>query len=177
MDITLVRYSASADASASLSSATSAVIQAEVIAVAELFYAAVHSIDDVVYSTAQRHAWAPYPIDYAKWQRRLTRKRPWLALAEGQVVGFAELDDDGHIDCMYTAPNYQRYGIASALYAVLEQHAIALALPRLYVEASYLAQPFFFKQGFRQRQQNVVERNGEQLVNFTMEKWLSSSPS
>ncbi|MCH1925137.1 GNAT family N-acetyltransferase [Shewanella sp. C31] len=85
------------------------------------------------------------------------------------MVGFIELDDDGHIDCMYTAPNYQRCGIASALYAVLEQHAIALALPRLYVEASYLAQPFFFKQGFRRLDKNVVDRNGTQLLNFTME--------
>ncbi|MCH1917921.1 GNAT family N-acetyltransferase [Shewanella sp. A3A] len=138
MDITIVRYSASADASERLSPATVDANQAYATAVAELFYAAVHNIDDALYSPAQRHAWAPYPIDYAKWLQRLTFKRPWLALSEGQVVGFIELDDDGHIDCMYTAPNYQRCGIASALYAVLEQHAIALALPRLYVEASYL---------------------------------------
>lgn len=177
MGITIVRYSASADASERLGPVTVDANQAYATAVAELFYAAVHSIDDALYSTAQRHAWAPYPIDYAKWQQRLTSKRPWLALSEGHVVGFIELDDDGHIDCMFTAPNYQRCGIASALYAVLEQHAIALALPRLYVEASYLALPFFLKQSFRQLALNVVDRNGTQLVNFTMEKWLNSAAS
>ncbi|MCH1925136.1 hypothetical protein L9G74_00735 [Shewanella sp. C32] len=67
MDITIVRYSASADASLRLNSAVSAVNQAYASEVVELFYAAVHSIDDALYSNAQRHAWAPYPIDYAKW--------------------------------------------------------------------------------------------------------------
>lgn len=67
MDITIVRYSASADATAKLSAVTVDANQAYASEVAELFYAAVHSIDDALYSNAQRHAWAPYPIDYAKW--------------------------------------------------------------------------------------------------------------
>ncbi|MCH1917920.1 hypothetical protein L9G15_00570 [Shewanella sp. A3A] len=40
-----------------------------------------------------------------------------------------------------------------------------------------LVQPFFLKHGFRQLDKNVVERNGELLLNFTMEKWLNVSAS
>lgn len=143
-------------------------------AIAELFYAAVHSIDPAVYSKVQQHAWAPYPIDYAQWQQRLAVKKPWLAFADGELLGFIELEADGHIDCLYVHPEFQGQGVATALY----QHVLALAcqqnIPRLYVEASILARPFFCRQGFAEIKRNSVVRGEQTLTNFSMEKWLAT---
>lgn len=60
-------------------------------AVTELFHSSVHAIDPTLYSEAQKEAWAPTPPEYAHWARRLTRKRPYLAVIDGRIVGFMEL--------------------------------------------------------------------------------------
>ena len=171
MPLSILRYPLSVADSAGARSVEQ--VSDAATAVAELFYAAVHSIDSAVYSKAQQHAWAPYPIDYAKWQQRLALKKPWLAFADSQLCGFIELDADGHIDCLYVHPQHQGCGVARALYQQLEQQAKLQGISRLTVEASKLAQPFFRQQGFNTLWQNLVQRGEQQLVNFSMEKYLA----
>lgn len=83
--------------------------------IADVFYQAVHSIDSSIYSEEQKRAWAPSPIDYEKWKKRLEIKRPYLLLINDHIAGFIELELDGHIDCTYVLPNFQRKGVASTL--------------------------------------------------------------
>lgn len=78
--------------------------------ITDLFYQSVHAIDPSVYTPEQKEAWAPTPPDYAAWSKRLDEKRPLVAIINGQVAGFIELDTDGHIDCTYTHPNFQGMG-------------------------------------------------------------------
>ncbi len=140
--------------------------------VADLFHDAVHAVDGKVYSNDQKEAWAPTPPDYRAWRDRLELKRPLLALVGDRVAGFIELDSDGHIDCCYTHPDFQRKGIASALYRRTERSALQQGLARLFVEASIVAEPFFAGRGFRRLRQNTVYRNGRCLINYSMEKSL-----
>ncbi|GGO77019.1 acetyltransferase [Marinobacterium nitratireducens] len=141
-------------------------------ALADLFHRAVHGIDPAVYNRHQQEAWAPTPPDYEFWQRRLDAKKPWLAIDAQRIAGFIELDRDGHIDCLYVDPGYQRRGVAALLYAHLEVSAREQRIGRLYVEASLIARPFFERQGFRVLCRNEVRRSGQGLVNFAMEKML-----
>ncbi|MCG7535988.1 GNAT family N-acetyltransferase [Pseudoalteromonas sp. OOF1S-7] len=140
--------------------------------ITDLFHAAVHAIADEVYDQQQKALWAPSPPDYAFWSRRLEQKQPWVALSNGQVVGFIELDHDGYIDCTYVHPDYQGMGVAGALYDQVETQAITRGLSRLYVEASKPARRFFAARGFIQIKQNHIERQGIVLSNFLMEKRL-----
>jgi len=142
--------------------------------IAELFHQSVHAIDPSIYSPEQKEAWAPTPVDHKRWAERVKRKQPWIALIDGRVAGFMELDADGHIDCAYTHPDFQRRGVASALYAQLLAQARARNLTRLHVEASHLAKPFFERRGFALVRKNEVQRNGVLLVNFLMEKELKA---
>ncbi len=141
--------------------------------IADLYHASVHGTAHTHYSTKQLEAWAPTPPDYAWWGERLSRKKPFLALEGGQVVGFIELEADGHIDCLYTHKDFQRRGVAGRLYRFAEEEAIRRGLQRLYVEASLMACPFFEKRGYTVRTRNQFVRRGVELVNFTMEKNLS----
>ncbi len=143
-------------------------------AVADLFHAAVHAIDPAIYDAAQKAVWAPTPPDYEFWARRLEHKRPWLAFIDGRVAGFIELDADGHIDCTYVHPDFQRRGVATALYRHLEAEALKRGIKRLYVEASCVAESFFIQQGFQRIAENCVERGGVRLVNYTMDKWIDT---
>lgn len=139
--------------------------------VAELFYQSVHAIAPSLYTAEQKEAWAPTPVDYAAWSERLKAKQPLLAFIENRVAGFIELDDDGHIDCTYTHPDFQGRGVASALYERLLEDARARNIKRLYVEASLIAKPFFEHRGFSVIKKNEVQRNGVLLVNFSMERY------
>lgn len=140
--------------------------------IAALYHASVHAIDPTIYSKEQQEAWAPTPPDDAYWAKRLRLTKPFVAIMEGHIVGFMELENDGHIDCAYTHPSYQKQGVMTRLY----EHALTLAhhakMPRLYVEASLLIKPFFEKHGFVTLHANEVFRNGCLLTNETMEKKL-----
>ncbi|GGO73018.1 GNAT family N-acetyltransferase [Bowmanella pacifica] len=141
-------------------------------ALTDIFYAAVHGPALEYYSQAQADAWAPMPKNYAAWQARFDCHPPFVALQGDKLVGFMTLEPDGHIDVAYSHPAHQRQGIATALYHHLQAQALTLHLPMLYVEASYLARPFFAKQGFSLVRENQVERGGQILVNFSMQKRL-----
>lgn len=136
--------------------------------IADLYHRAVHAIDRSIYTAEQQEAWAPTPPDYAYWAQRLKAKRPWMAIIDGRVVGFMELEADGHIDCAYTHPDFQGRGVASALYQHLLAEAGRRGIGRLYVEASLIARPFFEHRGFVVVQENAVQRRGVSMINFTM---------
>lgn len=140
--------------------------------VTDLFHRAVHAVDPKLYSPEQQEAWAPTPPDYEFWQSRLKARQPLLAMDGDRLAGFIELESDGHIDCFYVDPDYQHRGVGTQLYERIEKRARRAGVERLFVEASLLARPFFEKRGFRVLCRNEVCRNGQSLVNFTMEKRL-----
>ncbi|MDH2436367.1 GNAT family N-acetyltransferase [Pokkaliibacter sp. MBI-7] len=143
---------------------------------ADLFTLAVQHIDDAVYSAAEKAAWAPQPPDYERWQQRLAGKRPWVAVCQEMPIGFIELDADGHIDCAYVHPDWQRCGVMTALYRFLETAALVQGLGRLYVDASEVALSFFAGQGFTLLSKNHLRRGEQTLVNYRMEKCLTAKP-
>ena len=145
------------------------------IEIADLFHQSVHAIDPSVYTPEQKEAWAATPPDYAKWSLRLDEKRPFVAIVNGCVAGFIELDADGHIDCTYTHPDFQGMGVASALYERLLSEARLNNIERLYVEASFIAKPFFEHRGFTVIKENTLQRNGVTLINVIMERYISVS--
>ena len=115
--------------------------------IADLYHASVHAIDEDTYTKAEQEAWAPTPPNYEAWVNRLNIKKPFLAVADEKVLGFIELEDDGHI-------------------------AKQKSLKRLWVEASKVARPFFEAKGFVTVRENKVMRNNVILTNYTMEKIL-----
>ncbi|UTW13133.1 GNAT family N-acetyltransferase [Marinobacterium rhizophilum] len=142
--------------------------EADCRAIADLFHAAVHAIDDTQYSAAQREAWAPTPPEYGSWRRRLAETQPWVAEHNGATVGFIELEPHGHIDCLYVHPAFQRRGIAGRLLHHLLGQARDLGITQLSVEASKPARAFFEAHGFRLQSENRVIRRGQVLVNSTL---------
>lgn len=140
-------------------------------AVAELFTEAVHAISEQLYSVEQKLAWAPLPINYQLWRKRLRPERCYLALDGANLLGFIELEGD-YIDCFYVAPRYQGQRVGWKLYQHVESLARQQHQPRLRVDASLVAKGFFFQQGFEQVSSNQVARNGQMLTNVSLQKPL-----
>ena len=96
-----------------------------------------------------------------------------MAERDGTLIGFAELENNDHIDMVYVAPEAARQGVATALLQALERHAREIGIGRLFVEASETALPFFTRMGFGTPRRRELERDGVKLHNYAMEKALA----
>lgn len=102
------------------------------------------------YAPAQVAVWRDQGPDLAgMWRRLGDGRRTWVAVNEDDaVVGFVDLEADGHIDLLYVDPAAGGRGVAAALLDRLEAEAAAAGLKRLYVEASETARPVLLKRSF-----------------------------
>ena len=141
--------------------------------IAQLFHDTVRTVNLGDYSQLQVEAWAPDDLDFRNWAEACADRFTVVAEAEeGTIGGFAELQDDGHIDCFYCHQDYQRRGIGRLLYTAIEQQAQSLGLDDLTVEASITSKPFFERMGFSSVQEQTVSCRGQSFINYKMEKTL-----
>jgi putative acetyltransferase len=117
--------------------------------------------------------WAPSNQDMKSWAERLTQKNPFIAKLDGQIVGMAEIEQDGFIDYFYVHPKWQGRGIGKALLATLESEAIKAGVKTMLADVSVTAQPFFLSQGFsiKEAKSNVIL--GHPAPNFRMQKTMA----
>ena len=135
--------------------------------IAELFRRAVLHIEASHYSDSEKAAWIQGADNAAFWQKRIGRGCIRLAAQNDRILGFIEyLPEQNHLDCLFTDPDHQRQGVASALLsAVLPQTD---ADKTVTTDVSAAALPFFKKQGFILQHQNQIQRNGLVLINYRM---------
>lgn len=134
---------------------------------ARLFYDTVHSVCDGDYTPEQLSVWADGNIDLSKWNASFLEHRTLVAVVDGKIAGFGDMDERGYLDRLYVGKDFQRRGVASALCAALEDGSFA---PTFTTHASITAKPFFQKRGYRVLKEQQVERKGVLLTNFVMEK-------
>jgi GNAT superfamily N-acetyltransferase len=144
-------------------------------ALTEIFYSAVDSLSGDGYSQQELRAWAPLPIDYDSWKRRLDQHQPWVAVLHSSPIGFISLLPDGMVGLAYVHRAFQRKGVASKLYEALENEARSANLRYLHVEASHAAKPLFERLGYTVVGCNRKIRNGLPLINWQMTKNLLST--
>jgi len=142
---------------------------------ARLFYDAVHIGAANFYDEPQREAWVPKIPDPAIWRDRLMSQHTYVAKSDGKIVGFMTVTSEGYIELAFVAPNYIGKGVAKCLYTFIEERAIQHGIKRLYSEASYLAKPFFERQGWQVVKKQSIKRANIILTNFVMEKYLEQT--
>lgn len=140
----------------------------------QLYHDTTHIINSRDYTPEQCERWAPALTDMTEWKRRIRAKNPFVAVENGKILGFAELENDGHIDYFYCDHERQRRGIGSRLYEAIENEARRMEIPRLHAAVSVSAKAFFLRMGFRvvKEQDNLI--CGAVAPNFIMEKALTA---
>jgi len=144
-------------------------------AVMRLFFETVHAVNCADYSAEQLDAWAPQPLeemDQRRWSTTLRNNFTFVAELKGDVIGFGELEPNGHIDRFYCHKNFQRQGVGILILRAIEDKAELLQLERLIAEVSITARPFFASKGFREICEQEVEVRGVTMRNYVMEKLL-----
>lgn len=136
--------------------------QAEILS---LFYETVHTVNARDYNEKQLDAWAPKDNDYKHLKSALRNNLTLLAIEDGKITGFADIDENGYLDHLFVHKDYQRRGIASALCSRIEE-----GFKRIETHASITARPFFEKRGYVVVKTQDVKIRGEILRNYVMEK-------
>lgn len=136
---------------------------------AELFYQTVHSINAKDYTEEQLNAWATGNVDIEKWNQSLSNHFSLVAMKDGIITGFGDIDKTGYLDRLYVHKDYQNQGIATAICDKLE-HAFQVSNITTY--ASITAKPFFLHRGYKIIKEQQVTRSNILLINYVMEKQL-----
>lgn len=139
----------------------------------QLFFQTVHTINRKDYSQSQCDAWAPKEYDQKEWANNLKHNFTLVAVAQDDIVGFADMDGNGYIEHLFVHANYQGRGVASGLMKAIEVQAIEQGFAKLRAQVSVTAQPFFTKCGFFIVKKQHKKHRGEVFINYTMVKKLS----
>ncbi len=134
-----------------------------------LFRDTIRRVNRRDYTAAQVEAWAQPDLTVHAWSARL-RDATFVVEADGQIVAFAELDPDGHIDCFFCHADWQGQGLGSLLMEHLVREARAAGAESLYAEVSLTARPFFERKGFAVEMQQEVPVGKQRLTNFRMRR-------
>jgi putative acetyltransferase len=135
----------------------------------EIFLRAIREVASKDYSPEQVAAWAKVD-DPQIWAQYRANRPTWLAMDGSTSIGFTDLKSDGCLDMMFVSPDYQGKGVASLLLATVENMARKQGFQRIFTEASLTARPFFERKGFVVVTAQRVEKRGQILPNFLMEK-------
>ncbi|ARV60505.1 GNAT family N-acetyltransferase [Nostocales cyanobacterium HT-58-2] len=140
----------------------------------KLFYNTVHEVNIRDYTKEQVDAWAPTNMDIQVWIQGLKSKLTYVAEESHKILGFGELEENGHIDRFYCHKDFQGRGVGTQILEQIELKARSLGIKKLFTEASITAKPFFERKGFIVVRKQQVERRGQKFINFQMEKVLVS---
>lgn len=148
-------------------------LESDLEALMAVLTAAVHALAGGAYTAEQCAAWVPVPPDPDAWRRRLSGLTVLLACEGKQVAGFIGYARSGHVDLLFTAPQFARRGVATALFGAACADMRRSGAQRLSAEASLAARPFFERQGLTVVGEEDVLRQGVALRRFRMTGNLS----
>lgn len=132
----------------------------------KLFYNTVHSVNAKDYSQRQLDVWATGCADLERWNREFLEHYTVVAVENGVIVGFGDIDKAGYLDRLYVHKDYQRQGIASAICDRLER---AVDTDTVRTHSSITALPFFLGRGYVVIKEQYALRSGVKLKNYLLE--------
>lgn len=137
-----------------------------------IFLSAVHEIASRDYTAEQIQAWAPDDISPELWADHIRALRPFVAIIDGDIVGYADIQPNGYIDHFFVSGRHARRGIGTKLMIRIHESAKAQGICELTADVSNTAEPFFASHGFQVEERRFPIRRGVTLQNALMRKKL-----
>lgn len=141
--------------------------------IARLYFNTVRRINARDYTQEQIRAWAPTIYSNNYWSQRFLKKQVLVAEDRNKVLGFAEYEASGHIDCFYVHHEHQRRGVGSTMLARVEMELRSLNVHRAFAEVSLTAQAFFAGRGYRVVEERNQDYHTVVFKLYLMEKYLT----
>lgn len=143
-------------------------------ALLRLFKDTIRRVNSRDYAPDQVTAWSSDEIDADAWAKRFEGRFAVVAEVAGTIAGFVDLSPEGYLDRLFVSADHQGQGIATSLMEAVLAEAKRLRLPKIEVQVSLTARPFFERRGFRVVESRRVEVRGAMLDCFGMERELLS---
>jgi len=143
----------------------------DAVALSALYAASVRALGARDYSVAQIEAWASLTPSAEALTERMRDGRSRLIAVIDDIVGFIDIEADGHIDLLYVAPAAAGVGVARALLETGEALAPLSGAGRLYAEASETARPVFERLGY-----SVICRRDFEVAGVPIHNWAVEKP-
>lgn len=138
----------------------------------QVFMSSVHKLACDFYNKEQLAAWAPETYDKQRWANKIATLKPFVAVLDGQIVGYADLQPSGYIDHFFVASDFSRCGVGAALMEHIQQKVKQQNIPELSAYVSLAAEAFFARHGFLVRHRQTVTVNNVLINNALMAKQL-----
>lgn len=139
-------------------------------ALAEVYRDSVRGIGPQAYGPGQIAMWSGWPDNREEFDACLALGLTLVAEVEGRPVALGQLHPVDHVVLLYCSTAHARQGIATALYARLEEHAFASGVTELSTNASRISRPFFERHGYAVIKTEVAHRSGVDFERFKMLK-------
>jgi len=140
-----------------------------------VFYSAIHTIAARDYTSQQVDVWAPHRPNWDAWTAKMQALQPFVVEEGPRVVGYADLQANGHIDHFFVSGTYGRRGVGRLLMETIHAHAAEKRLGLLFADVSVTAQPFFKHFGFLVREHKSAVMGAVSLPLARMEKTLAAA--
>lgn len=124
------------------------------------------------YSPAQTKVWADFASDADSFRQFILAVTTFVAIDNTGILGFAGIDEDGHVASVYVRQDCIRQGVGSTLMQAVLDYARADHISRLSAEASEFSLGLFEKFGFRLYDTEVVDRRGVVFSRYLVELTL-----
>ena len=142
----------------------------------ELFCSTVLTVNACDYTAEEVADWASCGNRPGHWEKLMATLHFIAACdAEGRIVGFTSIRNDGYLHSMFVHKDHQGEGIATALLQRIEAYAMEHGICDITSEVSITARPFFERRGYVVKQEQRAQANRLQLTNYVMRKVLPSS--
>jgi putative acetyltransferase len=137
-----------------------------------VFMSSVHELASGFYTKEQLNAWAPHAYNGLHWAGKISSLRPFVAVINGRIAGYADLQASGYIDHFFVSGQFSGRGVGSALIGHIHQAAAQRKISGLSAHVSLSAESFFGKHGFSIVQRQSVMVNGVSMDNALMSRKL-----
>ena len=146
----------------------------DLIPIVNLFETTVREINKKDYSPQQIQVWSQACQKFLRQPEFFSRLYTLVAVREGQIVGYGNMDTTGYLDLLFVHKDWQNHKVASAICDHLEAYGSSLGVHEITVHASITAKPFFEKRNYVTIKENQAVLQGIALTNYYMAKQLRS---
>ena len=88
--------------------------EGEEVEILKLFYNTIHNVNIRDYDKNQIEAWSPEDFDINVAIEKFREIKPFVAIKDGRIVGYADIQPDGYIDHFFCHHEFQGQGVGRA---------------------------------------------------------------
>ena len=138
----------------------------------EVYFDAVSSIDENIYSKEHKFAWASQAWENSEFEKSLLNGIGSKLICNNKIIGFAIRYPENRLSLLYVRGNFKRKGFGTIILSSIERDALKSGINKLETEASLISYKLLLKRKWEIDRKEKVNINGLIFVRYKMFKIL-----